>query len=257
VLLWDPAAGAVVGTLHGSGGAVTHLAFGDGGRTLAAVARRPGDRADAAEVCRWEVPGGRALPGFRLPSTGPANVRTLYPHACAYSADGGLLAALGASRKSVELYDTATGHKRATPTDAYPARGVLTAVALAPGGEWLAAAASEADEADRTVARIRVWDARDGRLVRSWVTATTPERTMGTLEVHTLAFTPDGRTLAVGTEAGRVALWAVASGEQLLALPPVPWGLWVHALAFAPDGQALAAGSKYGGAVLYRAPRRP
>jgi hypothetical protein len=49
----------------------------------------------------------------------------------------------------------------------------------------------------------------------------------------------------------------VASGEQFLALPPVPYGMWVHALAFAPDGQALAAGTMRGGAVLYRAPRRP
>jgi WD40 repeat protein len=57
--------------------------------------------------------------------------------------------------------------------------------------------------------------------------------------VWSLAFSPDGKLLAVGHEHHGVQLWNVATGSVARQLD-YPGG--VHALAFTPDGKTLAAG---------------
>jgi|GEM_PF-942440 len=56
-----------------------------------------------------------------------------------------------------------------------------------------------------------------------------------------LAFSPDGRWLAVGCEDGRIRIWDVQSGQ---ALDPIVGHTGrVNALAFSPDGNWLASGA--------------
>jgi WD40 repeat protein len=60
--------------------------------------------------------------------------------------------------------------------------------------------------------------------------------------VNTLAFSPDGKTLASGSMDKTIILWDVAS-SQPLAPPLTGHTASVWSVAFSPDGQTLASGS--------------
>jgi hypothetical protein len=63
-------------------------------------------------------------------------------------------------------------------------------------------------------------------------------------DVASLAFSPDGKTLAAGDNGGQVTLWDVASGRLLLRLQAL--GFRVGELAFSRGGKTLAVGDDQG-----------
>lgn len=110
---------------------------------------------------------------------------------------------------------------------AYPSAVPVMAVALAPGGKEVFVGGYH---------EVTVWDADTGKLLRRLQRL--PQR------IHSLAFSPDGKQLAVGGgtpgEYGEMALVDLATGKRSRALDST--GDLILSVAFSADGQRIAAG---------------
>ncbi|HEY9642751.1 MAG TPA: NB-ARC domain-containing protein [Coleofasciculaceae cyanobacterium] len=60
--------------------------------------------------------------------------------------------------------------------------------------------------------------------------------------IDSVAFTPDGERLATGGVDGKIRLWQVADGKQLLLIQGHQ--SWILSVSFSPDGQILASGGE-------------
>lgn len=71
----------------------------------------------------------------------------------------------------------------------------------------------------------------------------------GTQLYHALAFSPDGRLLAIGRNSGLVTWWDTTTWTETGTF------IWpishVHCLAFAPDGLRIAAGGENGDIIVW------
>jgi RNA polymerase sigma factor (sigma-70 family) len=108
-------------------------------------------------------------------------------------------------------------------------------MAMAPDGRTLATLAQVNDEAT-----VRIWDLATGRERAAWSRPGHP---------CCLAYSPDGRTLALGDNDHTVTLRDTLSGEARAVLRG--HGGIVRSLAFAPDGRLLLTGGADGTAKLW------
>jgi WD40 repeat protein len=59
-------------------------------------------------------------------------------------------------------------------------------------------------------------------------------------EVYSVAFSPDGKTLASGSKNGTVMVWQASTGDVLASVEGHTLSVW--SVAFSPDGKTLASG---------------
>ena len=224
VRLWDVATGKQRGArLTGHTGRISSVAFSRDGRTLASGST---DKS----VWLWDVATGKQR-GARL--TG----HTGRISSVAFSRDGRTLAS-GSTDKSVRLWDVATGKQRDITLSH---SGHVTSLAFSPDGGTFASVSLDTTGSS-TILRswystIRLWDADSHKQLGAPLPGHTGL-------VNSVAFSPDGRTLASGGDTTR--LWDVATRTQLGAPLSAHAGYdgRVESVAFSPDGHTLVTGTE-------------
>ncbi len=237
VRIWDPKTGKELGT-DGEGhlSPVTHVAVSADGKTIVSGGDnlRLWDGGTGKTIRTLEVPGG-------------------YVEALALSADGKTLAT-GGRDKVVRLWEVSTGKE----IQQYKHEGTLRAVAFAPDGEALASGDLQLN--------LRLWNLESKKGVHKIkIQATFTDRLA-------LAFSPDGKTLAVGGALNAdwprgipstdpyglvpvldkgypVQLFETATGKETGRLDGLVSR--IRALAYSPDGKVLAAASGDGRIALW------
>src|SRR5262249_29269614 len=184
VRLWDAATGkplrVLTDTLQRETAA---LAFSPDGRRLASGT--PG------RVLLWDVAGGSVA---RSLDTGPVWVSGL-----AFSPDGATLAGGSSPHGGVTFWDVATGRRLRQ----FAPEKSIHRLALSPDGKVLATVGVEN--------AVCLWDAASGKELRP-VEREPAERAF--LKDCSVAFSSDGRRLAVGAQAGFFRVIAVATGKE-------------------------------------------
>ena len=215
IKLWDARSGELLRTLEGHTGNVISVAFAPDGQTLASGSI---DKT----VKLWGARSGKLVRTLEE--------HTSYVHSVAFAPDGKTLASSSGDTtiklwgaRSGELLRTLEGHK-----------WIVNSVAFAPDGNTLASGSW-----DKT---IKTWDARSSELQLS-IDARGPdhERKGHRGLVRSVAFAPDGNTLASGSYDTTIKLWDARSGEILRTLEGHTSG--VLSVAFVPDGNTLASSS--------------
>jgi len=236
--LWDVtdrARPALLGDpLSGLDSGVNAVAFSPDGRTLATASTND-------TVILWDVTD---------PARPVRHVRPLGGHtgpvlSMAFSPDGRTLAT-GSTDNTVILWDMADRGRPARLGQPPSGGGHSIGgdfVAFSPDGRTLAAV-GDPDGRDPMF----LWDVTDrARPARIGRPQKLPAARAGPYRGHTgpvgsLAFSPDGRTLAAGSFLGMVILWDVTDRARPAALGhPLTTSGSVRSLAFSPDGRTLAA----------------
>ena len=154
-------------------------------------------------------------------------------HSMALSPDGDILAS-GSEDMTIRLWDMHTGeHKRTLNGHKHR----VYSVAFSPDGKTLASGSD-----DNTV---RLWNVDTGETEMILIGhAGEFEVNNGPFSVEgvkSVAFSPDGKTLASGGGDNVIHLWDVETGKRKMTLVGHTNG--VFSLAFSPDGETLASGS--------------
>lgn len=175
-----------------------------------------------------------------------------FVNSVAFSPDGRVLASgdagPGVSNKAIELWDVMTG-KRLRKLTGHLDK--VISIAFSPDGRMLASGSW-----DKT---IKLWEVGTGKELRTlrdkpgfWSKALRVAVSAATGRVVTLpkdqsspawsvAFSPDGRILASGSDDNTIKLWDPKNGKKLRTLEGHSG--FVGSIAFSPDGRMLASGS--------------
>ena len=215
VLMGIRAGSGSANRLRGHQGPVLRLAW-NGGPILASLG-------SDHKIILWSVKEGTVLKSFA--TTG--NLRTMV-----MSPDGKTLAGAGEDH-AVNLWDLPEGKAR---EKFQSHQDWVSALAYSPDGKWLASA----DFSGKVI----LWDAAEGVKIRDLtpMPSPPPKERPDPVPVQSLAFSPDAKFMAVGSDNGLIQLVSVGDGK--LVRPFAGHTSAVTGLVFHPSGNLLVSSSK-------------
>jgi RNA polymerase sigma factor (sigma-70 family) len=212
IRLYDLADGKEVGRCKGHTDYLRTVVFAPDGKRLASGS-------DDKTVRIWDTTTAKEIKQFKHDD---------YFLTVLFSADGKLLV-YGGLNAELRIWELASGKvlfKQDSP------RSPLDSLALSPDGKLLA---------EGNCGRVQIWDVASGQHLLELQGRHADEG----LSIHnrcSLAFSPDGRTLAAGGWDDRIRVWEVATWQERRRFLGHPGR--ISCIAFSPDGRILASGSQ-------------
>jgi len=249
VRLWRMSSGEEVQRLEGHSHNINTLAFSPDGKMLASGAMD-------TSIRLWDLQLQQQIKSLSGHTNNVAAV--------AFSPDGKLLAS-GSWDKTVRLWDVQAGQEVRRFEGQSSA---VNLIAISPDGQTLASSSDDQgvslwqlSSTQPVIKRLANFCPSSSRTEKDASGVSPPrtdaeaatdvsspriERNLGACQIKTLAFSPNGNSLAIGTEDKIIYLLDRQSGQQLKPIKHLKGHTEdINHLAFSPDGNILASGSRY------------
>ena len=257
IQLWNTHTGTKQNTMKADTHRIEGLAFGKDNITLTAVN-------DRGNIIQWDITTSKQVAAYTLPN---ANIGvgltsfddgTHFQHkGLTFTPNSEKLAVKNIEKKPIELSDTTIEiwdiHTDSAPRHLTEVVAHWGPIALTADGSILASGSDSPDATD-------LWSTHTGKRIATlktpgnWINDLSVRLRLRHSSIYALAFTHDGKTLAVGTRDKHIQLWNVTDQHHIGSLEGHKHV--VCELAFSPDGKTLASGDTGGKIHLWEMPTR-
>ena len=248
--LWDTDRRSKQQTIKTGRNSLQGLVFTTNNVTLTAFVGRD-------TIQQWDITTRKQTTDYNFPNTSTSVAASGFDDgtsfelkALAFTPNGEKLVIRNGETSTTEIWNIATDRP---PQRLTGVASLWRLISLTPDGSILASGSDSPDAAD-------LWSTHTGKRMATlktpgnWINGLLVRLRLRHSSIYALAFTHDGKTLAVGTRDKHIQLWNVTAHQHIGSLEGHKYV--VCELAFSPDGKTLASGDTGGKIHLWEIPTR-